>query len=102
MYKDLLPIGSIVKIKGAKRNLMICGRVVARDGSEDVYDYVGCIYPEGLIDISNLYFFNRIAIEECVYHGYEGQEELDFRNNVLASLKDVEVVNGQIVPKGME
>ncbi len=37
-----------------------------------------------------------------MYHGYEGQEELDFRNNVLASLKDVEVVDGQIVPKGME
>ena len=40
MYTDLLTIGSIVKIKGAKRDLMICGRVVARTGSEEVYDYV--------------------------------------------------------------
>lgn len=78
---------------------MICGRVVARTGSDEVYDYVACLYPEGMIDVSNLYFFNEIAIEECLHKGYESQEELDFRENVLGSLKDVEVVDGQIVPK---
>ena len=99
MYKDLLPIGSVVSVKGAKRNFLICGRVVARTGSDDVYDYVACLYPEGLINVDNLYFFNRDAIEECLHKGYESQEENDFRENVLGSLNEVEVVDGQIVPK---
>ncbi len=99
MYKDLLPIGSVVNVKGAERNLMICGRVVARDGADDVYDYVACLYPEGLIDVSELYFFNHNAVVECLHKGYEAQEELDFREHVLGSLKEVEVVDGQIVPK---
>lgn len=30
MYNELLPIGSVVQVKGAKREFMICGRVVAR------------------------------------------------------------------------
>lgn len=99
MYKDLLPIGSIVRAKGGERNLMICGRIVGRGDSNEVYDYVGCIYPEGVVDSSNLYFFNRDVIEECVFRGYEGDEELNFRANVLDKLGELEVVDGNIVPK---
>ena len=59
-FDELLPIGSVVRVKGAQRNLMICGRVVTRTGSDDIYDYVACLYPEGLIDASDLYFFNKV------------------------------------------
>lgn len=99
MFKDLLPIGSIVKIKNAEREFMICGRVVAKSGSKEVYDYLGCMYPEGIIDPSELYFFNQIGIEECVYRGFEDDQELNFRKNVLETLNDVQVVDGKIVPK---
>ena len=102
MYTDLLTIGSIVKIKGAKRDLMICGRVVARTGSEEVYDYVGCLYPEGIMDPSSLYFFNRDAIAECIYPGYDGPEEQEFKEKVLGNLGELEVVDGQVVPKEMK
>lgn len=98
-FNELLPIGSVVRVKSAQRKFMICGRVVTRTGSDDIYDYVACLYPEGLIDMSDLYFFNRIAIEECVHKGYEGEEEQAFRENVLGTLDEVEVINGQIVPK---
>ena len=55
-------------MKGAKREFMICGRVVARSGSGEVYDYVAVVYPEGLLDINNLYFLiemqsKRVSIE---------------------------------------
>ena len=50
MYKDLLPIGSIIRIKGGEKNLMICGRIMTRTGSDEIYDYVGCLYPEGIVD----------------------------------------------------
>ena len=99
MYNELLPIGSVVQVKDAKREFMICGRVVARLGSDEVYDYVAVVYPEGLLDINNLYFFNRNAVEACVYRGYESQEEYDFKENVLAPLDEVEVIDGKVVPK---
>ncbi len=37
--------------------------------------------------------------EACVYRGYESQEEYDFKENVLAPLDEVEVVDGKVVPK---
>lgn len=86
-------------MKDVKREFMICGRVVARSGSDEVYDYVAVVYPEGLLDINNLYSFNRNAVEACVYRGYESQEEYDFKENVLAPLDEVEVVDGKVVPK---
>lgn len=99
MYKELLPIGSIVSIKEAKRHMMICGRVVTRDDSDQVYDYVGCLFPEGLADASKMYFFNREAIDECLFKGWENKEEHDFKENVLGRIKSVEVVDGKVIPK---
>lgn len=40
--------------------------------------------------------------EACVYRGYESQEEYDFKENVLAPLDEVEVVDGKVVPKKIE
>lgn len=102
MYKNLLPIGSVVRLKGVERNLMICGRVVTRSGADKVYDYVACLYPEGLMDVDNLYFFNREVVTECLHEGYKSKEENDFSNNVLGSLNNIDVVNGQIIPKKIE
>ena len=45
MYKDLLPIGSVVLLKGGEKRLMVCGRVVCSGDSEEIHDYVGCYYP---------------------------------------------------------
>ena len=39
MYKNLLPIGSVVLLKGGEKRLMICGRIQTRAGSDKVYDY---------------------------------------------------------------
>ena len=36
MYKDLLPIGSVVLLKGGEKRLMICGRVVCREEGEQL------------------------------------------------------------------
>ena len=42
------------------------------------------------------------SVEACVYRGYESQEEYDFKENVLAPLDEVEVVDGKVVPKKIE
>ena len=60
MYENLLPIGSVVLLKGAKTKLMIMGRILSDEKLEEIYDYVGCIYPLGMTgnDTSTRAFFS--------------------------------------------
>lgn len=99
MYKDLLPIGSIVLLKGGEKRIMICGRIQAKDGDDTIYDYSACYYPEGIINPSSMFFFNRDAIETIFFIGFQDKEELEFRTNVLDNLGELEIVDGAIVPK---
>ena len=99
MYKNLLPIGSIVLLKGGDKRIMICGRIQAKEGEDSIYDYSACYYPEGIVDASSMSFFNRDAIETVYFIGFQDKEELDFRSNVLDNLGELEIKDGSIVAK---
>lgn len=98
MYKDLLPIGSVVLLKGGQRKLMVVGRVVCKEDDNKIYDYIGCLYPQGILTTSELYFFNTESIENVFFIGFQDTEEMSFKG-FLENLGELEVVNGQIVPK---
>ncbi len=100
MYKDLLPIGSVVLLKGGNKRVMICGRIQTRAGEEKIYDYSACYFPEGIVDPSNMFFFDRDAIDVIFFIGCQDEEELRFRHEVLDTLGELEVRDGQIVQKG--
>lgn len=100
MYKDLLPIGSVVLLKGGNKRVMICGRIQTRAGEEKVYDYSACYFPEGIVDPTNMFFFDRDAIDVIFFIGCQDEEELRFRHEVLDTLGELEVRDGQIVQKG--
>ncbi|HJA25933.1 MAG TPA: DUF4176 domain-containing protein [Candidatus Fournierella merdigallinarum] len=99
MYKNLLPIGSVVLLKGGNKRVMICGRIQARADCDTVYDYSACYYPEGIVDPSEMFFFNRDAIEAVFFIGFQDKEELDFRAAVLDRLGELEVRDGRIVSR---
>ena len=99
MYKDMLPIGSVVLLKGGDKRVMICGRIQAKAGENVIYDYSACYYPEGLVDPSAMFFFNRDAIDTVYFVGFQDKEELDFRHEVLDQLGELEIKDGAIVPK---
>lgn len=98
MYKNMLPTGSVVLLKGGEKRVMICGRIQAKANDDTIYDYSACYYPEGLIDPSSIFFFNRDAIERVFFIGYQDEEELEFRNQVLDQLGELEIRDGAIVP----
>lgn len=100
MYKNLLPIGSVVLLKGGNKRVMICGRIQTRAGSNEIYDYSACYFPEGIVDPKGMFFFNRDAIEMVFFIGLQDKEELDFRASVLDRLGELEVRDGKIVNKG--
>lgn len=99
MDKNLLPIGSVVLLKGGEKRIMICGRIQVKEGSEEIYDYSACYYPEGIINSESMFFFNHEAIEMVYFIGFQDTEELSFRSNVLNKLGELEVKNGAVVPK---
>lgn len=97
--EEFLPIGSVVLLKGGNKRIMICGRIQAQAGSDIIYDYSACYYPEGIVDPKSMFFFNRDAIETVYFRGYEDQEELDYRHDVLDQLGELEIRDGVIVSK---
>ena len=98
MYKDLLPIGSVVLLKGAKTKLMIVGRILSDEKETAIFDYAGCVYPLGMTADTDLYFFNRDSIERIYFIGFQDPDELDFKERVLSQLGELEIKDGEIVP----
>ena len=90
--KDLLPIGSVVLLKNAKKKLMVCRRIQVdlNSGEEKIYHYSGCLYPEGLIDPDKLFLFNNEDIERVYYIGMQDEEEFRFRNYVIQKVQENE------------
>lgn len=80
-FEQLLPIGSIVLLKEARKKLMIMAILQAQ--KEKVFDYMGVLYPEGYMDPKHCYLFNHENIAEVVWRGYEDAE----RSNFLELLK---------------
>ena len=95
---EFLPIGSVVLLEGGNKRIMICGRIQAQAGSDIIYDYSACYYPEGIVDPKSMFFFNRDAIETVYFRGYEDQDELDYRHE-LEQLGELEIRDGVIVSK---
>jgi hypothetical protein len=73
--EDLLPIGSVVLLNGANKKLMIYGRKQLQADTGKLWDYVGCLYPEGNITAEYTYMFNHTDIKEVFFVGYKNEEE---------------------------
>ena len=64
MWNDLLPIGSVVLLNDSEKRVMIMGFCQAKpEDTTKVYDYCGCLYPEGYMDSEHIYLFNHEQIK---------------------------------------
>lgn len=67
----ILPIGTVVRLQGGTKKIMIYGiNVKNLDDGKD-YDYVACLYPEGYIADAYNIFFNSGKIDKIYYYGYK-------------------------------
>ena len=118
-----LPIGTVVLLKGGKKELMIisyciipAGDVYDKNGKVDVgetmFDYGGCVYPEGMITSDQLFAFNHDQIEKVVYKGYETDNQKEIskvlngglaeREKRLAELAEQENASTTVIPLSEE
>ncbi|GAA0076995.1 hypothetical protein UT300005_13730 [Clostridium sp. CTA-5] len=83
--EKLLALGSIITVEGSNKKLMIIGRVasIKGDNSDTVYDYAGCIYPEGNINKDTNYAFNAEDINKVYFRGYEDEKEIKYNKQLL-------------------
>ena len=76
--KDLLPIGSVVLLEGGKKRVMIYGIKQTDQDTQEEYDYIGVVYPEGNMGQGTQFLFNHDNIEEVFFKGYNDEERQDF------------------------
>ena len=83
MQEKYLPIGTVVLLKGGSKRVMITG-FCSVDGSKSdvIYDYNGCLYPEGYLSSDQTCLFNHDQIDKIYYMGFIDEEE------IVASLKE--------------
>lgn len=82
--RNLLPIGSVVKMKGTDKRLSIIGILVNNDGQQ--FDYISVPFPEGYIDAQHMFVFNHVDIEKVDYLGYMDSEFQLFRGTLADAL----------------
>ena len=76
---QLLPIGSVVLLKEGNKRVMIVGRLQRQAGTDKVWDYSACFYPEGILNPSELFLFNHDQIQIVFFLGFQDKEGLEFQ-----------------------
>jgi hypothetical protein len=73
---EMLPIGTVVLLKGAINKLLIIGRAI--EDEDGVYhDYISVVYPEGY-SAEKLFIFDNEDIAEVIQKGFSDHEETEY------------------------
>ena len=89
--KGLLPIGSVIRLRGAQKNLMVFGVCQTHKESNETYDYIGVLWPEGNLGAESQILFEHKDIDEVLFVGFENEE----RNLFIGRLNEFyEAQNG--------
>lgn len=82
-YEKYLPIGTVVMLKGGKKRAMITGFCsISGEDKSKVFDYSGCLYPEGFISSNQTLLFNHNQIDKIYYLGLVDEEEKQFKQKL--------------------
>jgi len=92
---EYLPLGSIVIIKGGVRKVLIIARGVGAkiDGETRLFDYSGCVYPDGMVG-ENTLLFNHSEIQKVIFKGYTDEDEELMVENINVWIKQSDFKKG--------
>lgn len=99
--EKFLPIGTVVLLKGGKKELMInsycimpSGDAYDKNGKVDVkgkfFDYGGCFYPEGMVKSDQLFAFNHDQIDRICFKGYETENQKELSKVLIGGLEELQ------------
>lgn len=90
--RELLPLGSVVLLDGAEIRIMILGYARYKEGdTSHVYDYLGCMFPEGFTGSDKTIIFDHSQIQSVYYLGYCNENSIEFMNKVTKAIENAEM-----------
>lgn len=99
MREKYLPIGTVVLLKGGRKRAMITGFCsVAQENQEKIYDYSGCVYPEGYLSSNQVCLFDHEQIDKIFFLGFEDEEEKNFKDKLNKIVASIEEENASVAP----
>ena len=96
VYKELLPLGSVVSLKEAEQDLLIFGILQVNSEDKKVYDYISCPFPSGNLGADKYYLFNHEDIEKVQFYGYVNAEHQEFRKALKEGLNKENIENAKM------
>lgn len=94
MEEKFLPIGTVVLLKGGKKRVMIIGFcAMTQEQQGKIFDYSGCIYPEGLMASNQTCMFDHSQIEKVFFKGLVDDEEVEFKNKLNTLINQLGAIN---------
>lgn len=84
----LLPIGSVILLEDSTKKVMIIGYCQYELESNELWDYAGCLYPEGYLGSDKTFLFNSDQIKEINFLGMASEEQQEFADYAKKILKD--------------
>jgi len=98
--RDLLPLGSVVSLKGADKKYMITEYYVKKPNGcisfslENVdsikyFDYMCVVWPDGDVNPTIKMFFNHSDIDTIFFSGYINDESIEFLDDIKKEIKGI-------------
>ena len=90
MFSGLLPVGTVVLLKNSKKRVMVIG-ICQRSAEkpEEIWDYSGCLFPEGYMGADKVFLFNNDQIDKVFFLGLQDQEQMAFKEMAEKALADL-------------
>jgi len=88
--EKFLPVGTVVMLHEGTKRIMITGFCVFEMGDDNsgekkLWDYCGCLYPEGVLSTAESFLFDHNQIKDIYHLGLdedEDAEEKEFKRNL--------------------
>jgi len=89
--EKFLPIGTVAMLRGGTKRVMITGFCsVNAEDPEKIWDYSGCMYPEGFLSSEQTCLFDHDQIIEIFHLGLIDEEENQFKENIKKFLNSMQ------------
>lgn len=91
MIEKYLPVGTVVTTNQSNKKLMIIGFSPKEKKEGKVFDYCGCLFPEGIIRNDMNFLFNHDQIKNIFFLGYNDMENqlfMEFLKNNITDNKE--------------
>lgn len=86
---SFLPLGSVVRLKGGKMRIAVIGYTPIEKGKTEVWDYLGAVWPMGVITSDKNLLFNRDQVEEVIFEGFTDSAEVEFRTKLEKAVEEI-------------